>query len=393
MDQREMVNNDKVSIKTYFLILSIIFTFVNNFKYGGGISSIIIFIIGFGAFAFLSGAKFKLTIIHALFFLFWFFATISTMISPLVNLQQDSISFLIAVAFLVLATSVNYSEREIKLVLSSYICTAFISSINIIYNVIIGHQATWNRYSTSFFGIDKDPNYASAYIVPAVMILLYTIFFKPSKEKKWLYISLLVVTTLGTISTGSRGAFLFLLFCYVYIFLIITFKASKRIRTVLVFGVIGLALLVFWNLAINYFPESMVVRLATVSSYTEDSTRLNIWKEGIKVFFEYPLIGGGLNGGNSYLLSRGYPHSHNVYLDILTNTGLIGSLIFILIIFNILKVKKDDKLFIIGAIVVFLGPLFFINGFNTPSFWIPLIILVILQKNSLRTNKKISDLV
>ena len=35
MDQ-EMVNNDKVSIKTYFLMLSIIFTFVNNFKYSGG---------------------------------------------------------------------------------------------------------------------------------------------------------------------------------------------------------------------------------------------------------------------------------------------------------------------------------------------------------------------
>lgn len=393
MHQRLVTDNEKVSVKTLFLMLSIVFSFINNFKYGGGISSIIIFIIGFGVSFFIGEVKIRLTRIHILFYFFWLLISISTMLSPLVDVKQDIFSFLVAVIFFIMVTSVSYNNKEIKLILLAYIATALTASVNIIYNVITGHEATWHRYSTSFFGVDKDPNYASAFIVPAIMILLYSILFNNNKRNTWLYVTTLIVITIGTVSTGSRAAFLFVLFCYTFNFVIYLFKSKNRIKSIVTSISIISTLILFWNLAINYFPESMVTRMTSLSSYTEDSVRTSIWQVGINAFYEYPIIGAGLNGGNAYLLARGSHNSHNVYLDILTGTGLIGSLLFISILFHFFKVKYGDKIYIWGVMAVMLGPLFFINGFNTPSFWIPMIILGILQKHSLRSKKKIYELI
>jgi O-antigen ligase len=392
MHQRVVRQKEKVSFKVVFLMLSIVFSFVNNFKYGGGISSIIVFIIGFGVSLLLGEIRFKLTRIHFLFYFFWFVICISTIISPLVDVKQDLFSFLVAVIFFMMVTSVSYNSKEIKLILLAYISTALIGSVNIIHNVMTDHQAAWHRYSTSFFGVDKDPNYASAFIVPAIMILLYTILFNGQKRNTWLYITALVIITIGTVSTGSRAAFLFVLVCYTFNFVVYLFKSNKsRIKSVVTFISIGGVLTLFWNLALDYFPESMVTRMTSLSSYTNDSVRTSIWEVGIKVFFEHPIIGVGLNGGNEYLLARGNHNSHNVYLDILTGTGIVGSIVFITILYNFSKVKSGNKLYILGIMAVMLGPLFFINGFNTPSFWIPMIILGILQKYSLQTKKAIYE--
>lgn len=374
-----------ISIKVFLISFSIVFSIINKYKYGGGLSSIFIFIIGSIFIIAINKTKLKFNINTFYLIIFWIVMTISTATSPYTYVKQDTISFLIFVLYISIVASINYLPFEIKFLINAYITTAIIASINILYNVIIDNQATWNRYSTSFFGVNKDPNYASASIVPAIMILLFRILYTNSKKKKSKLLSLvaLLIITMGAISTGSRSSFLFVVFSYIYnLQLIILKKGKQKIKMIITTIIILIIIALSFNYIIDFLPSSLTQRLTQLSSYTNDSIRFNIWKTGIKTFFDYPIVGVGLNGANDYLSSIGYHNTHNIYLDILTGSGILGSVIFILLLISILRVRRQNLKFMIGLVMVMLGPLFFINGFNTPNFWTPIMLLLIINKHS-----------
>jgi len=363
---------------------------LNHYTYGGGISSIIVFIFGFFICLFIEDAKVILNKYHIYTILFWICFLISTLFSPYITIKRDMLTFLIAITFFILATSINYNDKEIKYIIYSYIFISLISALNIIWNVIRNHTVTYKRYSTSFFGVDKDPNYASAYIVPAVFILFYLLIKKKANLRyKLVLFIILFIISLGIISTGSRAAFLFIVLSYfINIVFFIFHKKKHRIFKIFTLTI----LLCLLCIAIRFLvPSDLLSRVTNLSNYKNDS-RLVLWLETLKLFIKYPLLGVGLNGANSYLTSQGYHHSHNVYIDILSGSGIIGFLLYILILFNILNVKKSDKAFIFGYMLTSLGPLFFINGFNAPVFWIPMLISGIIHKHSWNSDRKFEEI-
>lgn len=381
------IDENKISLKVLFLIMSIIFSFINKFRYGGGISSIFIFIVGFTLSIFNNKSKFDLKIEHFLFLIFSIIICSSTMFSHITIVERDLMSFLIGVTYVILTTSIVYNKREIKVIFLSYIFSSTIGAINIIYNVVKKHQFVWNRYSTNFFGIDKDPNYASAFIVPAIILLLYSLTYGKEKKHRKLYCILLIIITIACILTGSRSAFIFVVFSYIFNGLIYIFSFKiKNIKNFLKIGVGIIIIIALWNKILYFLPQSLIIRLTTFSGYATNNGRLDLWEKVLEVFYRNPIIGIGLNGGNKYLEINGMLNSHNVYLDILTSSGIVGIIIFLNIIFSFLCVNRKSKIYVLGMIIVMLGPLFFINGFNTPSFWIPLILIGITKSFSNQTS-------
>ena len=70
--------------------------------------------------------------------------------------------------------------------------------------------------------------------------------------------------------------------------------------------------------------------------------------------------------------------SHNVYIDILSNFGLLGSIVFVHFFYkNCCLSTRSNMPFLLGACGVFMVPMFFVNGFNTVTFYFPLVILTI----------------
>ncbi|MCY1689907.1 hypothetical protein OVA29_03010 [Exiguobacterium sp. SL14] len=182
------------------LCLIILISFINNFKFGGGISYIFPLMIVYIFYMLLKKNRLKFDFVHIIFIIWWLIVCISTMFSNLTIIKQDIISFLISIIFVILVTASKFSSKQIKFIIIAYLLATILSSINIIYNMFINHQATWNRYSTSFFNVDKDPNYASAFILPGIYILLFLILRTSKKQQFFMIISQLMFLMILTVA-------------------------------------------------------------------------------------------------------------------------------------------------------------------------------------------------
>ena len=385
------INNEykKIYISTYFLILFIIMTEISNLKYGVFLSGVIAPIVVFILFLFIEKKSLRISVDHGICLLFWISATISTLKSSIVVANRELLTFLMFCFFFIIATAIAYSKSEIKLIIKAYIALIVFCSINILINFVFDFQYGWNRYSLYIFGVYRDPLYVASFMLPAVSIIFYKILiFKSNNIKesfKW-YVLMGIITS-ACFVTGCRSIFLVMVFALLMVFL--KYLVNKKVSII---KILLLSCIVIYLLFIikDILPESTAARLLDVNSYSED-IRLVMWKAGLDKFIEFPILGIGLNGINTYLLSIGYLNSHNVYLDILGGQGIVGISLFAIMIFRILMVSKSDRA-LIGVITFsFFIPLSFVNGFNTASFWAPLVICQILSNYSRKSNGLLID--
>ena len=110
------------------------------------------------------------------------------------------------------------------------------------------------------------------------------------------------------------------------------------------------------------------------SGYT-DNIRLLIWKYAMQGFFNKPVLGSGLYSATYY--SQLYVRwvTHNSFVDILVGQGIIGVIFWIGIFAKFIMVKKGNGMFVLNIIFVFMFPYFFLNGYETLSFWLPMILI------------------
>lgn len=87
---------------------------------------------------------------------------------------------------------------------------------------------------------------------------------------------------------------------------------------------------------------------------------------------------------NNFLKNLCTTHPHQIYLEILSETGIIGLFFFIIILFNILKrIIVSKKTYLIGPIMVLFFPLLptgsYFNNFNSMFFWIIIGVIISLS--------------
>lgn len=320
---------------------------------------------------------------HFFLFLFWLSLFLSTIISKYVTVHSDMASFFLAALFLGLAGGVSFSPREVRLIVYVYIVAAVFASGSTLINALLGHEAVWHRYSTSFFGVDRDPNYVAAYIVPAV--LLCGVALIHGARRVMAHMVLLMILVLGLLATGSRlGAVVLGLTAVLLIGLAVQQGSLTPQRLVFV-AVAVLALLVLtigW--LVPLLPDTLIARLTDPSSLLHDPARLDAWALALPLFLEHPILGLGMNSANAYLEQNLGYGSHNVYLDILTGGGLVGTILFVATLASILQGKSGDRATLWSMAAVYLAPLVFINGFGTLSVWVPVLVLWIAGSASRR---------
>ena len=136
----------------------------------------------------------------------------------------------------------------------------------------------------------------------------------------------------------------------------------------------------------SLLPDNIVSRFNIKNFYdASNSLRINLWLASIKIFLSNPIWG---RGGNSMLAlgmdygARSNLQSHNTFLEILTDYGIIGFLLLGYCFGTILKVSFKKKNFLVFSICVStFCCAFFLPASYSAFLWQNLMLSYALQDN------------
>lgn len=167
------------------------------------------------------------------------------------------------------------------------------------------------------------PNEVAAFYNQYTIILLSVYFFMKKGGKKTLLLLLILLNTYCMMFMYSRAAYLA---AAVGLFLLFAFKKKWLLVPLLLAAL-------FWQVVL---PEKAIERFETTTNEygqleASAERRLLIWDKGMELFRENSLvgIGYGVFGQLGYDLGD----THNIYVKILVEQGVVGMLIFVILVF------------------------------------------------------------
>ncbi len=147
-------------------------------------------------------------------------------------------------------------------------------------------------------------------------------------------IGLILLNFITVLLSGGRGGFVAFL-----VFIILTFisfgKQKSFIHKVIVQSCIAVVILLILFASVKIasglnISTSGLWRIAKFISSASDSNRLNAFYSSLNSFYHSMFIGHGIG---SVFYEIGF-HAHNIFLDLLVETGLFGTAIILIIIFR-----------------------------------------------------------
>lgn len=211
------------------------------------------------------------------------------------------------------------------------------------------------------------------------------IFFKQNfKYKKFLRPLAIILIAILLVVSMSRTA----LVVYSLLLLLIIGKSKNTFRNIFYISIVVSILLLMLNFIFNInvfdsFAARFFMDGGAIETISQDE-RFTVYKQSINSISQHPFLGVGI--GNFNLINeRGYTNSHNIFLNILVERGVLGFILllnFMIYYINLnSKIRTFDKskneifrLFLIGFLAYFAigmtgNDLFissgFINGWGT----------------------------
>ena len=195
-------------------------------------------------------------------------------------------------------------------------------------------------------------NDLAAYLICALIIILYWVFSESSKTIKPIAVTIFFLGVFILSRAYSRGGWL--IFIMAIILLAILLKK---------FRFLGFSLLVAVILGLKFsFLKFLIFK---------DAGRFELWDIGLRMAGEHPLLGNGIGTFmalfRNFSLSRDISYAHNCFLQLWAEAGLIAVAVFILFIVKTLseglffykKTKNSIFAILICAITAYLCHSFF----------------------------------
>ncbi|MBI4919700.1 O-antigen ligase family protein [Candidatus Azambacteria bacterium] len=217
--------------------------------------------------------------------------------------------------------------------------------------------------------------------------------------------------------TGIRGAAIGFIAGLIFLAAALIFSRAlsrrAKIATIVIFLIGILTAIGVWNFRESAFIKNIAFlkRLSDVALYnTTAQTRLLAWQTALNGFKDAPLIGVGPENFNFVFNAHYNPRffkfgsggfgetwfdkPHNAFLEILSETGVVGSLAYILIWLTVLaaliKMFKADRkllsLILTSAFISYLGAVFF--SFDSFGSWFGLYLFLAVLTASSDQEKK-----
>ena len=220
-----------------------------------------------------------------------------------------------------------------------FVCNIWnmISFVDVLYKVFIIH---YDSYNTSLILCGYD-NGLGAYMLPLALLNLYFYMFK-RKQKRYIFFaaSCLIQLFLIHSATAIVGA--------VLLATIFLFEYGKKREVncikpiyVLALDVATFVFVVIFRVYDNKYTRFIIEQL--LHKEMNFSGRLQTWNSGILYFLQKPIWGHGRDGLYQMSFFHNVTSSHNIFLDILDQVGIIGFILFdIMLIMT--AMKKSIKL-------------------------------------------------
>lgn len=184
----------------------------------------------------------------------------------------------------------------------------------------------------------------------------YYVFYVKDKKNilsfllRSLMILMMFFCAMVCLVSGGRGAFVFIIVVSLYLTYIYMRNSKKhRIRSILIIVIVGI--ITIW--LIDYFHVMESAGMARVMDrLTEDDKRMYLYDKAYNAFRYSPLLG---NGIGSVWWTVGF-YSHNMIMDLLSEGGIIGTSIILIIIFRsfvrLYRLTNKDEVFLFFILVM-----------------------------------------
>ena len=242
---------------------------------------------------------------------------------------------------LMMFTIVALSELECKKNIKNFLTV--IAKINIAVLLIDDVQVlilTWIGSEDNihtWLGLD---NFAVFAILPMVGIIVLSDLLNYNKIRKLIFL-FCVVTALCkfiTFAVTSMIAFSFIAF---YIFSKEYIRVTKNTKKIIIL----LNLIAVFIMLMNFSDIYYFISDITGKSTKYDYSRMIIWFNSVRAILESPMLGYGVLDVadeteiiSGYVFLTGFSHTHNYILELLFRSGVVGTILYYLMIKDSIKI-------------------------------------------------------
>jgi len=315
-------------------------------------------------FSFIKNKNFKYLIILYIYLIF----NSLTSINPSEGLYRN-LGFIRIIIFFISINYFFYEDRFLKKVFFIWFIIILIVALDVYIESfsgknILGYGGRFGGKGgsriVSFF---KDEPIVGGYLFAFILIIIG--FFNKSKFLKNEYFNLIIIFffLLAIILTGERSNTVRTVLGVLVIFLLMReFSFKKKIIILLSsFVILTIIILNSQFLKLRFVDQ--------IKNLKKDNIYFNIYNSGFEVFKKYPILGTGNKNyrvetcnnvtdqkNNNYICQT---HPHQIYLELLSEHGLVGSMIIFylmykLIFSKILNTLRDKNSLQIGSLVYLL---------------------------------------
>lgn len=264
----------------------------------------------------------------------------------------------ISILVFILNKDYIYKEKVFKMIIFSGI-VLFISILFIMFDIPLGstmdsgyNLGVSGETQVNFFGGNyriagyaQDANYTTFFMVILLATTIYTIKDKVPK------LILCIISIIGIMISASKTIVVGLVIAITIIsieksknrYIKNLYLLSKKMVVICVGIIPIIAMYIIERFDINIAMQTM-------------STRIIMWRHSIELFKQNPFLGNGLTSFRSYFAqSYGgwYVQQHSTVFQILSETGIISLIIFIVIFFRLIKTKNWYSVLLITVFLVF----------------------------------------
>ena len=273
-----------------------------------------------------------------------------------------------AMSYFVIINTVE-TKKQLKFLLYLFVIAAALSAVFGIYQYIYGdvYSQAWldsemfEDIKMRVYSTFENPNVYGEYLILVIPIAVGLMWTEKGFWKKLFLLGIVGITTLAMVLTFSRGCWLGILFALALLAIMID-------RRFILLGIVALLAMPF------VLPLTIINRFMSIGDMSDSSTsyRVYIWMGTLAMLKDYWFCGVGL-GETSYntiypLYSYNNieaPHSHNLYLQFVSQFGIIGLITFLGMVYNFykdttIKMLKKKDILLAGIVAGMTG--FFLEG-------------------------------
>lgn len=233
---------------------------------------------------------------------------------------------------------IAWSPERQRGLMQAYVLGVCVAAVATIRNYVSG--AAWLNYfaveTSRYVALNQDPNELGVILALGLPMAWYLGFPDPQRRMPWVWRLYVPLGLTGILLTGSRGAFLTALVSLAIIPWTLT---RVRLR-----AKVALCALAFGSLtlATTFTPEATLKRIGSTRADIEAGQfggRIFIWMAGLEVAREHPLagVGAGAFGAAVGRTLHTEMASHQTFLEILVEQGLVGLLLFFAMVAAVIK--------------------------------------------------------